>query len=258
MNRKMLFKRISGILLALMIILGMAGCGNKGSKASTETLNIVTTETTRSEAVKTEEKTEAASVDDIDEDATEAGGKAEADEDKTEAGGKAEDVEDATEAGGKAEETEDVTEAGGKTEADEDNTEAGGKAEADEDKTEAGGKAEETELDRDGSYTTKDDVALYIHLYGELPQNFITKKEAKKLGWSGGSLEKFAPGKCIGGDYFGNYEGVLPDKGEYHECDIDTLGAKKRGAKRIIYSDDGRIYYTEDHYKNFELLYGEE
>jgi len=112
-------------------------------------------------------------------------------------------------------------------------------------------------LDEDGIYTTKADVALYIHTYGKLPSNFMTKKQAKKLGWSGGSLEDFAPGMCIGGDYFGNYEGLLPEDKEYHECDIDTLGKKSRGAKRIIYSDDGYIYYTEDHYESFEQLYGE-
>ena len=109
-------------------------------------------------------------------------------------------------------------------------------------------------IDEDGSYTTKEDVALYIHTYGKLPSNFITKKEAEKLGWDGGSLEPYAPGKCIGGNYFGNYEGLLPD-GNYKECDIDTLGKKKRGAKRIIYSDDGRIYYTDDHYESFTQLY---
>ena len=112
-------------------------------------------------------------------------------------------------------------------------------------------------LDEDGTYTTKADVALYIHTYGKLPSNFMTKKQARKLGWSGGSLEDFAPGMCIGGDYFGNYEGLLPEGKEYHECDIDTLGKKSRGAKRIIYSDDGYIYYTEDHYESFEQLYGE-
>lgn len=109
-------------------------------------------------------------------------------------------------------------------------------------------------IDEDGSYTTKEDVALYIHTYGKLPSNFITKKEAEKLGWDGGSLEPYAPGKCIGGNHFGNYEGLLPD-GNYKECDIDTLGKKKRGAKRIIYSDDGRIYYTDDHYESFTQLY---
>ncbi|WP_022768306.1 ribonuclease domain-containing protein [Butyrivibrio sp. NC2007] len=110
-------------------------------------------------------------------------------------------------------------------------------------------------IPENGTYTTKEDVALYIHTYGKLPQNFITKKAAKKLGWQGGSLEEYAPGKCIGGDYFGNYEGLLPEDKEYHECDICTLGKSKRGAKRIIYSDDGYIYYTGDHYESFELLY---
>ena len=120
--------------------------------------------------------------------------------------------------------------------------------------------AETPAIDEDGVYTTKDDVALYLHTYGHLPSNFITKKEAKKLGWSGGSLEPYAPGKSIGGSHFGNYEGILPEKDgrSYTECDIDTLGADKRGAKRIVFSNDGLIYYTEDHYETFELLYGEE
>ena len=115
-------------------------------------------------------------------------------------------------------------------------------------------------ISEDGSYTSKDDVALYIHTYGHLPDNFITKKQAQALGWSGGSLEPYAPGKCIGGSHFGNYEGILPEKDgrSYTECDIDTLDADKRGAKRIVFSNDGLIYYTEDHYETFELLYGEE
>lgn len=115
-------------------------------------------------------------------------------------------------------------------------------------------------LDENGAYTSKEDVALYIHLYGRLPSNFITKKEAEALGWPGGSLEPYAPGMCIGGSRFGNYEGLLPEKKgrTYTECDIDTLGADRRGAKRIVFSNDGLIYYTEDHYNTFELLYGEE
>ena len=115
-------------------------------------------------------------------------------------------------------------------------------------------------LDRNGSYTTKEDVALYIHLYGELPANFITKAEAEDLGWSGGGLEKYAPGKCIGGDRFGNYEGLLPKAPgrTWTECDIDTLGKSARGAKRIVFSNDGLIFYTDDHYESFTQLYGEE
>lgn len=115
-------------------------------------------------------------------------------------------------------------------------------------------------IEEDGTYTTKEDVARYIHTYGHLPENFITKKQAQALGWEGGSLEPYAPGKCIGGSRFGNYEGTLPEKDgrTYTECDIDTLGAEKRGGKRIVFSNDGLIYYTEDHYETFELLYGED
>ena len=111
----------------------------------------------------------------------------------------------------------------------------------------------------DGVYTSKEDVALYIHTYGCLPDNFMTKSEARELGWEGGGLEDYAPGMCIGGDKFGNYEGLLPDADgrKWTECDIDTLGADSRGAKRIVFSNDGLIYYTDDHYESFELLYGE-
>ena len=115
-------------------------------------------------------------------------------------------------------------------------------------------------IDEKGSYSSKDDVALYIHTYNKLPHNFITKKEAEELGWKGGSLEKYAKGKCIGGSRFGNYEGLLPEaEGRtYTECDIETMGKDSRGAKRIVFSNDGLIYYTEDHYESFELLYGNE
>ena len=117
--------------------------------------------------------------------------------------------------------------------------------------------AQSTILDEDGLYDSKEDVALYLHTFGHLPDNYITKKEAESLGWHGGSLEPYAPGCCIGGSYFGNYEGILPDGHSYKECDINTLGAKSRGAERMVYSDDGLIFYTGDHYESFILLYGE-
>ena len=119
---------------------------------------------------------------------------------------------------------------------------------------------DKTVMDEHGSFNSKDEVALYIYVFGHLPSNYITKKAAEELGWSGGSLEPYAPGKSIGGSRFGNYEGLLPSKEGrvYMECDIDTAGKKSRGAKRIVYSNDGLIYYTEDHYESFELLYGEE
>ena len=110
---------------------------------------------------------------------------------------------------------------------------------------------------KDGEYTSKDDVALYIRTYkGALPRNFITKKEARALGWNGGPLEPYAPGKSIGGDRFGNYERRLPllKGGFYKECDIDTKG-RPRGAKRLVFTSKGqRIYYTDDHYRTFQEL----
>lgn len=65
-----------------------------------------------------------------------------------------------------------------------------------------------------------------------------------------------APGKSIGGSHFGNYEGMLPEKKgrKYYECDLEYEGGY-RGAKRLIYSNDGLIFYTEDHYQTFEQLY---
>ena len=116
-------------------------------------------------------------------------------------------------------------------------------------------------ISEDGTYTSKEEVAAYLHEYGHLPSNFITKKAAKKLGWvsNEGNLNEVAPGMSIGGDYFGNYEGILPETNDrdYYECDIDFDGTYRNG-KRIVYSNDGLIYYTEDHYETFELLYGEE
>ena len=116
---------------------------------------------------------------------------------------------------------------------------------------------EPDKLDKNGYYYSKEDVALYIHTYGCLPDNFITKKEAQALGWTGGSLERYAPGKVIGGDRFGNYEGLLPTKKgrTYTECDIGTKGKSSRGAKRIVFSNDGLIFYTDDHYESFTQLY---
>ena len=102
-----------------------------------------------------------------------------------------------------------------------------------------------------GEYTSRYDMALYIRRFGTLPRNFITKEQARALGWRGGPLEPYAPGKSIGGDRFGNYERRLPPD-NYRECDIDTRG-KPRGAKRLVYTPKGeRIYYTDDHYKTFK------
>lgn len=113
------------------------------------------------------------------------------------------------------------------------------------------------EIDKDGWYSSKEEVSLYIHTYGELPENYITKQEAMDLGWKSneGNLWEVAEGMSIGGDKFGNREGLLPkEEGRiYYECDIDYEGGF-RNSKRIIYSNDGLIYYTENHYKSFEEI----
>lgn len=119
---------------------------------------------------------------------------------------------------------------------------------------------EDNSVEEDGWYTSKEEVALYLHLYGHLPDNYVTKDEAEQAGWSGGNVERYTgEGTAIGGSYFGNREGLLPKAQgrSYTECDIDTPGESSRGAKRIVFSNDGLIYYTEDHYESFELLYGD-
>ncbi|MBQ1439060.1 MAG: hypothetical protein IIZ10_05160 [Solobacterium sp.] len=120
-------------------------------------------------------------------------------------------------------------------------------------------KEPEPAISEDTRCDDKDCVALYVYTYGHLPSNYMSKKEARKRGWNSGALSKVLKGMAIGGDRFGNMEGYLPDQYNYTECDIDTIGKKSRGAKRIVFADGGvLVYYTEDHYETFELLYGEE
>lgn len=113
-------------------------------------------------------------------------------------------------------------------------------------------------IDEYGWYDTPEEVAEYIHTYGRLPENFITKNDARDLGWvsSEGNLWDVAYGMSIGGDKFGNREGLLPDaKGRtWYECDVNYSGGF-RGGERIVFSNDGLIYYTDDHYESFTQLY---
>lgn len=111
----------------------------------------------------------------------------------------------------------------------------------------------------DGSYTAPEDVAAYLRAFGHLPGNFITKRQAQDLGWdsSAGNLWDVAPGKSIGGDRFGNYEGLLPKGGNYRECDVNYSGGY-RGGERLVFDDRGGIWYTGDHYRSFTKLDGKE
>ncbi len=109
-------------------------------------------------------------------------------------------------------------------------------------------------IDENGSYTSKDEVALYIHTYGHLPPNYVSKTKARKAGWvaNEGNLWDVLPGMSIGGSEFYNDEGLLPDAPgrTWTECDINYQGGY-RGAERIVFSDDGLIFYTDDHYETF-------
>ena len=120
------------------------------------------------------------------------------------------------------------------------------------------GAASGVSVSEDGTYTDKDHVALYLHLYQKLPANYISKTKAKKAGWDAekGNLWDVCPGKSIGGGTFYNDDSLLPEKSgrTWKECDIDYAGGY-RGAKRICYSNDGLIFYTDDHYQSFTQLY---
>ena len=107
------------------------------------------------------------------------------------------------------------------------------------------------------AYTDPDEVAMYLHEFEELPPNFVTKKEAQQQGWDAGeNLSEILPGCSIGGDKFGNFEGFLPEASDrqYYECDVNYTGGH-RGAERLVFSSDGLIYYTEDHYESYTQLY---
>lgn len=247
MNKKHL--RLWLLLMCVILTLGLfAGCRKKSTSKETTKKTTTVTETTAAP-----ETTDAPSEKTSDETELTSPSRSSTESEKETSEEPSESTTEATESTEEFVEftTEESTKKTKKTKATKSTTEA---TEApSEDPTEA-------PIDENGTYTSKDDVALYIHTYGHLPSNFVTKSEARKKGWEGGSLEDYFPGCSIGGDVFGNIEGILPTrKGRtYYECDIDTKGKKSRGAKRIVFSNDGLIYYTEDHYETFTLLYGEE
>jgi guanyl-specific ribonuclease Sa len=114
------------------------------------------------------------------------------------------------------------------------------------------------DIRENGAYLSRDDVAAYLHLYGRLPTNYLTRDEAKELGWSNkkNNLGDVAPGCAIGGDSFGNREGLLPDADgrEWWECDVNVQSGR-RSDQRLVWSNDGLIYYTPDNHNSFERLY---
>lgn len=96
-------------------------------------------------------------------------------------------------------------------------------------------------------------VISHIKQIHELPDYYITKKEARNKGWnpSKGNLCDVLPGKAIGGDKFGNREGKLPKGQKYFEADVN-YHCGNRNADRIIFTQNGDVYLTKNHYKSFE------
>lgn len=105
------------------------------------------------------------------------------------------------------------------------------------------------------SLTEEKRVVAYVRKHEKLPDYYLTKSEARNQGWvaSDGNLCDILPGKAIGGDKFQNREGKLPKlRGRiYYEADIN-YDCGHRGADRLIFSNDGLIYITRDHYASFQ------
>jgi len=102
---------------------------------------------------------------------------------------------------------------------------------------------------------TKEEVVVaYMKKNNHLPDYYINKKEARKQGWNpaSGNLCEVLPGKAIGGDIFTNREGRLPDKAgrKWYEADLN-YDCAHRNADRLLYSSDGLLFVTKDHYKTF-------
>ena len=103
---------------------------------------------------------------------------------------------------------------------------------------------------------TNDEIVVkYLKEHGELPDYYITKSEAKSMGWvpSKGNLCEVAPGKAIGGDIWTNRQKSLPTKSgrKYFEADLN-YNCGNRNADRVVFSNDGLVFVTHDHYRSFE------
>ncbi|MCI3936917.1 ribonuclease N [Chryseobacterium aahli] len=122
-------------------------------------------------------------------------------------------------------------------------------------KTENASKASKSQSDRQSidELTKENTVINYVKQNHQLPDYYITKNEAKKAGWnpSQGNLCEVLPEKAIGGDYFGNREGKLPKGVKYFEADVNYSCGNRNG-DRIVFTKNGEVYLTKNHYKSFE------
>ena len=97
----------------------------------------------------------------------------------------------------------------------------------------------------------------YLFFLHRLPPEYVTKDEEKNAGWKNkkGNLDTVLPGKSIGGDIYRNDDRKLPHKNgrTWYEADINYTGGY-RNHDRVLYSDDGLIFITYDHYHTYYEL----
>ncbi len=97
-------------------------------------------------------------------------------------------------------------------------------------------------------------VDAELFYFKRLPGYYVNKNIAYSAGWKKKhkQLDDVLPGKMIGGDRYYNDDNKLPvAPGRlWYEADIDYTGGK-RNRKRILYSSDGLIFVTYDHYQTF-------
>ncbi|MDF7658013.1 ribonuclease domain-containing protein [Erwiniaceae bacterium L1_54_6] len=103
--------------------------------------------------------------------------------------------------------------------------------------------------------TDAETVARWLQQHHKLPDLYLTKSEARRQGWNPakGNLCDVLPGRAIGGDHFGNREQRLPQQAgrQWYEADVN-YDCGHRDADRLLYSSDGLIFLTTDHYRSFK------
>ena len=102
-----------------------------------------------------------------------------------------------------------------------------------------------------------DGADWWLKYKGTLPDYYITKKDAEKLGWDRkkGNLDEIAPGKMIFGGIYRNDDGHLPDAPGriWYEADINYKWGH-RNRSRLLFSNDGLMFVTYDHYGTFQEI----
>ena len=94
---------------------------------------------------------------------------------------------------------------------------------------------------------------LTLMLKNDFPDYYILKEEALTKGWKPGKwLSNFVPEKMIiSGRYYNDNQHLPQSVGRvWYEADINYKSGKRNG-QRILWSNDGLIFVTYDHYETF-------